>query len=811
MEHWNSLTDKDREIRFTYQHHLEETLTDQSLNKYWRSYNNCKTECAAEQDLIQDFIRQCSQSFDDVKEEIDKDGRMREWAPALFLIPSETLAAIVISQLVEDLVDSRDIRKKIHANGVDNFYSIAYRIGKEAKLIASFKYAKLANSEEYKYLNRYTKRWDKKKFHRFTKRCDAIQSWSKKQTLYLGTCLLNVAKARKVVNVEKKSYKQGGKSRSYNEISIDPHILLELIRKHEYYQFLRMLYRPMLVPPIPHTEDIAGGCLMLDRRKPTVGGISKASETSLTALNTLQTTEWAVNSRVLEVMDVIYHRNTSECNMPSYSYEDFTFLREFPEYGSSEEKLAWKKDKEEQYGKWYKEVQKRAQMELRLTLARKLTKVNFFYHAWTLDFRGRAYTVTEMLSPQSGDFDKGLIHFATPCKVTKEGMYWLMVHVANCFDGVDFGSGPASDKVSFDDRVLWVQDNLDHFKDINKDPYTYTNWMDNETTKKNPSFQRLAAAFDLVTALETGYSSIPVQLDGSCNGSQHWAAIMRDTELALKVNVAPTDVPGDLYQFVADTATSICATGETKWHEIFYEYWDKRIPRKVVKRSTMCDAYGITDHGIRKYCREEGHLNWVEDPSNKVQAVNELSSLIRLSLDGALQSANAGKIFLQDLTELCASYGKHASWTTPTGFKVINRYTQERIKVLDTHLYRNSRLQLSIVEDTKNPAPSLAVQAIPPNYIHSIDAAHMMLTINMMFDLGVFSFSMIHDSYGCHCSYVPLMRKALVTTFYEIHKNPLLEEFKKDIENVIGPVGRSLPEQGDLDIERVRDSEYLFG
>tara|TARA_R100000664_G_C2758374_1_gene147177 strand:- start:251 stop:2686 length:2436 start_codon:yes stop_codon:yes gene_type:complete len=811
MNKWNSLNDTDKATRFTYQNHIEEALTDQSLNKYWKGYDNCKTECSAEQDLIQNFIKDCTNSFDIVKDEINKDGRMREWAPALFLIPSETLAAIVISQLVEDLVDSRDIRKKLYANGVDNFYSVAYRIGKEAKLIASFKHAKTNNSEDYKYLNKYIKRWDKKKCLRFTKRCESIQSWSKKQTLFLGTCLLNVAKAHGVVEVTKKNYRHGNKTRSYNEVSMDPNIMLELIRRHDYYQFLRILYRPMLVPPIPHSKEIPGGCLMLDRRKPTVGGISKPSETSLEALNILQTTEWAVNKEVLDVMDTIYRRNSTECNMPAYNFEDFTFLRPFPETGTSEEKLAWKKDKEEQYSKWYKEVQKRAQMEIRLTLASKLDKTGFFYHAYTLDFRGRIYTVTEMLSPQSGDFDKGLLQFANKVRVTKEGMYWLMVHVANSFDGVDFGKGPASDKVSFDDRVRWVGNNLDKLRAISEDPYKNTLWMDNETIKKNPSFQRLAAAFGLSEAIDTGYSRLPVQLDGSCNGSQHWSAIMRDPKLAEQVNVSPNEVPGDLYQLVANVATDYCKEGETKWQEIFYEHWEQQVPRKVVKRSTMCDAYGITDHGIRRYCREEGHLNWIENPTDKTQAVNELAVIIRSSLDGALKSANEGKVFLQDLTELCASHGKHASWYTPTGFKVINRYTQERVKVLDTHLYRNSRLQLSIVEDTKNPSVALAIQAIPPNYIHSIDAAHMMLTILRMYKQGICSYSMIHDSFGCHCSYVPLMREALTETFYEIHKEPLLRKFKEDIENVVGPIGRLVPEQGDFNIEDVRESLYLFG
>ena len=87
----------------------------------------------------------------------------------------------------------------------------------------------------------------------------------------------------------------------------------------------------------------------------------------------------------------------------------------------------------------------------------------------------------------------------------------------------------------------------------------------------------------------------------------------------------------------------------------------------------------------------------------------------------------------------------------------------------------------------------------------------MMKTINRMAEEGIPSYSMIHDSFGCHCSFIPIMRDALVETFYEIHKEPLLEKFKQDIEDVVGPIGRKLPEQGDFDIASVRDAEYLFG
>ena len=738
---------------------------------------------------------------------------MRSWLHIFLSVPPDIVAGLTITQIVEDLVDSRDIRKKIHSNGVDNYYSVAYRLGRECKLVAAFRYAKQAHKDEFNYVNRYTKQWDKKKIGRWNKKMQEIPKWSKKQTLYLGVCLLNVAKASGLVTIEQKVYSKGGGQRHrYNQISLDPNIMMELIRKHDYYQFLRLVYRPMLIPPIPHTLEEPGGCRAFDRRKPTVGGISRGSEESLATLNTLQATEWSINSRVLEVMETLYRRSDGACNLPAYDFEEFTFTRPWPEDGTGEEKHAWKRDKEEQYGKWYKEVQKRAQMEIRLQLAHKMQTIKFFYHAWTQDFRGRYYTVTEMLSPQSGDFDRGLIQFANPEPVSKEGMYWLMVHVANCFDGVDFGNGPASDKDTFDDRVLWVKRHISNLRKISEDPYKFALWMDNETSKKNPSFQRLAAAFGFIEALDTGYSSLPVQLDGSCNGSQHWSAIMRDQQIAELVNVTTTDKPGDLYQYVADIATNIVSKGQTKWHEIFYEHWEHQIPRKVLKRSTMCDAYGITDHGIRRYVREEGHIAWVEDNVGKVRAQNELATVIRHALDGAMESSNAGKVFLQDLCRVCSSYGKHASWVTPNGFRVVNRYTTADPKIMHTQFYLKNQLTIRYTRDTDEPNADFAAQAIPPNFIHSLDAAHMSLVVNHMATQGVSSFSMIHDSFGCHCNHVPVMRQAINETFYEIHSTNQLEVFKGYIEDALGfQLGFALPERGNLDIRTVLNSEYLFG
>ena len=103
-----------------------------------------------------------------------------------------------------------------------------------------------------------------------------------------------------------------------------------------------------------------------------------------------------------------------------------------------------------------------------------------------------------------------------------------------------------------------------------------------------------------------------------------------------------------------------------------------------------------------------------------------------------------------------------------------------------------------------------AEQSIPPNYIHSLDASHMILCLQKLIEWGIESFSMIHDSYGVAAPDVNLMRTAIKETFYDIHKCNQLDRFKLDIEEQLRTRLPSTPEVGDLDIGLVLESDYLF-
>jgi len=103
-----------------------------------------------------------------------------------------------------------------------------------------------------------------------------------------------------------------------------------------------------------------------------------------------------------------------------------------------------------------------------------------------------------------------------------------------------------------------------------------------------------------------------------------------------------------------------------------------------------------------------------------------------------------------------------------------------------------------------------ALQAIAPNYIHSLDAAHMFLTINRMALTGIEDYCMIHDSFGCHPNQVDDMLVCIKEEFLNIHKENQLEKFKEEIEHQLGILLPPKPKRGDLDLSGVLESQYFF-
>lgn len=100
--------------------------------------------------------------------------------------------------------------------------------------------------------------------------------------------------------------------------------------------------------------------------------------------------------------------------------------------------------------------------------------------------------------------------------------------------------------------------------------------------------------------------------------------------------------------------------------------------------------------------------------------------------------------------------------------------------------------------------------AFPPNFIHSLDSAHMMLTACACDARGIV-FAGVHDSFWTHAGSVEDLSVILRECFVDLHSRPLLQELYDSFKAKYPDVNfREPPPLGDLRLEDVRFSPYFF-
>jgi DNA-directed RNA polymerase len=806
---WNQLTPEQKEFRVTNQKLFEEDLLDNGIEKYWKEYNRAVDEGKPEQLLLESAVIHLTPYYQKWIDTCSNNRKSPDWLAPLLCVGAAKMADITIRNVMRLFLTRNTIQSFDDTMGIPSNAPVAQQV---AKLIAddvinivSYQQAKKKFSEDWRKQSKFIKNWTIKRCKAFTKKVGSIPKLKAKEKEDLGHNMLRIALSSDIL-VSRVHW--NGKNRKSLLVCFAPWILKELSKRHELLEAACLVYRPMICPPIQHTAKEDGGFLspwirkkMIKRYHPVGANPkdwdSRPSELVLRGLNALSHTEWSVNKQVYDVMKTMFENDYKLANLPAFTFKDYAFSRPYPEGGTKEEQAKWMQESNEAWGEWYKEEQSRSRMIVRLQLAKKMLDWNFFYMPYTLDFRGRAYSVCELLSPQGVDFDRGLIQFAMPRKQTERGLFWLKVHLANLFD---------QDKKPFNQRVKWVDDNMEMLLRIAEDPYSNKEWID-PLKKKNKSFQRLAAIFEI--ARKDGMTQLNIQMDGANNGGQHWSAIMKNRKLAKLTNLLNSNEPEDLYQHVADASTEYMKQHpENNWYQVFLLNWDNKLPRSVTKRPTMCDAYGLTFYGMQKYVKQEGHVDWVPKES-RGGAVVELSRAIQAGLGETMESPNKGKEWLREVAEVLNAMNKPFVWTTPSGFEVHHVYNQVLERVSYAELFNRQQLVFATVtEDLDGKAQYLAIS---PNFIHALDAAHMFMTIGRMLDCGMNAFSMVHDSFGTYATDIDHMHVLLREQFVLIHKENQLEKLKKEVEEKYGIFLPDCPEpDGEFDVSEVLGSEYFF-
>ena len=133
-----------------------------------------------------------------------------------------------------------------------------------------------------------------------------------------------------------------------------------------------------------------------------------------------------------------------------------------------------------------------------------------------------------------------------------------------------------------------------------EDPRNHLFWMNSE----NP-WQTLGCMFELSSALKSGdpenyITHVPVHVDGTCNGMQHYAALGRDESGAEQVSLAKTEKPGDVYTAILKLVNAEIERDNDPKNEEQVKVLRGNVDRKTIKQTVMTSVYGVTYIGARK-------------------------------------------------------------------------------------------------------------------------------------------------------------------------------------------------------------------
>ncbi|KAF4520387.1 hypothetical protein B566_EDAN012892 [Ephemera danica] len=371
---------------------------------------------------------------------------------------------------------------------------------------------------------------------------------------------------------------------------------------------------------------------------------------------------------------------------------------------------------------------------------------------------------------------RSLLCFAKGEPLGKDGLNWLKVHIVNLTGLLK--------KESVEKRLKYAENIMPQILDS----------ADNPLGSEEP-WQTLACCMEVANASrspnpEEYVCNFPIHQDGSCNGLQHYAALGRDEAGAVSVNLAPAPIPQDVYSCIAvlvEREREKDAAAGVKIAQVL----DGFVRRKVIKQTVMTTVYGVTRFGAR------------------LQIARQLKDIDAFPKDFVWQASTylVGKTF-DSLREMFTSTKEIQDWFTESA-RLISQV-------------RGKNVERPNVMKQKN--------AFPPNFIHSLDSSHMMLTSLFCERQGI-TFVSVHDCYWTHPSTVDIMNEVCREQFVALHQQPILEDLSKFLVDKfsfpeikrcdklsainaarakLNKVLTQVPRRGTFDLSQVLESVYFF-
>ena len=577
-------------------------------------------------------------------------------------------------------------------------------------------------------------------------------------------------------------------------------------------------YWPTIIPPKPWTGLDDGGYWTdelppLHFCKTRFQGHEKLLKKAdlkqvFQAVNIIQETAWQINPFVLSVANDLVGRKHEIAGLPAW--EDEELPQKPADIDNNEEaKKNWKRAAVKIYQSNVSMTSRRLLVLRILWLAKKFSGFKNIYFPYQTDFRGRIYAVPQTLNPQGVDLAKALLRFSDGEPLDDaEAVKWFLVHGANTF-GID--------KVSFDDRRRWVDDHKQKILQAASDPldsldfwaaadepFCFLAWC-----KEFSEWQKNPDAF---------LSKIPIAMDGTCNGLQHYSALLRDPVGAKYTNLIPADKPNDIYGEVAKVVVKkLHLIAEKEGDQRSIQWLNFPIDRKITKRAVMVLPYGSTIRACRQYV-----FSAVMDKINEgvpspfpqkeiMSAANYLANIVWAAIGEVVVGARIAMGWLQTVARQLSKHQKPVRWTSPSGFPVLQAYPKMEQTRIYTILNGNTFKPRMMTPQEGTIDARHQANAIAPNFVHSLDAAALILTVIAASKDGCTKYAMIHDSYATTARQAATLAKHLRSEFVKIYHKEILLNFLN--ETVPKNLRSEIPEPpfiGGFCLSDICRSKYFF-
>ena len=582
----------------------------------------------------------------------------------------------------------------------------------------------------------------------------------------------------------------------------------------------RPKYLPCVIPP-RNWKDLVGGGYYLKRGKSELPllrtrhkkAFQANTKTDLTevfsALNTVQETGWRVNRKVLEVLQEGSYLPEINSYIPD-ALSESEWEAEFKKATIPASYQRNLRRRREAFQRITSDKSKVYAIKKTVEIAAQMAEYPVIYFPHNLDYRGRCYPVPSYLNPQGDDVAKGLLEFSKGHPITHRGAYWLAIHGANSW-------GHKLDKDVFQARFQWVQENTEAILQVAANPHETSWWREAESPC---SF--LAFCFEWAGYQQEGASFITrlsIDMDGSCNGLQHLSALLRDEKGGALVNLVPVEKPSDVYTNVMEYVSTTVEKDSEAGNKLA-KLWAGKVDRKLVKRPVMTQGYGVTPSGIKNQLSKEvskrtgGEWNAVK--TSGFEAYGYLGGVIDGSIAEAMPGVFVVKNWLREVAAKFTEKNLPIQWKTPTGLAVVQEnYKQQQVKIKSFYgvaKFRNAQnpSRITLNQDTDKLDKTEQMNALVPNVIHSLDAAHLMKTVNACAAKGITDFHAIHDSFGVHACFVDDLHRITREEFVKLYQEDVLEDLRQQFEAQLGEPLEGVKWRGSLDITQVLSAEYFW-